>query len=67
MVLRGILGVVGVVLVLVGAVFTGQGTNLIHGSSMSGHGGYAALGVVLLVIGLALLAWTWRRRLRSTI
>ena len=29
-----------------------------HGSSMmSGHGQYAALGVVVIVIGLALLIW----------
>jgi hypothetical protein len=46
---------------LVGIVFIGQGVNVIHGSSMSGHGGYAALGAVLVVIGLALIAWAWRR------
>jgi hypothetical protein len=55
MVLRVISAIVGVVLVLVGVVFVGQGTNVIHGSSMSGHGVYAVLGVVLLVLGLAVL------------
>jgi hypothetical protein len=55
MMLRGISAVVGVVLVLVGVVFVGQGTNVIHGSSMSGHGVYAVLGGVLLVLGLAVL------------
>jgi Mg2+ and Co2+ transporter CorA len=62
MVLRGTLAALGVLIGLVGIVFIGQGVNVIHGSSMSGHGGYAALGAVLLVIGLALVAWVWRRR-----
>jgi protein-S-isoprenylcysteine O-methyltransferase Ste14 len=61
MVLRGTLAAVGVLMGLVGIVFIGQGVNVIHGSSMSGHGAYAALGAVLLVIGLALVAWAWRR------
>lgn len=62
MVMRGALGILGVLAVLIGAVFIGQGTNVIHGSSMSGHGGYAGLGAVLLVIGLGLVIWAWRLR-----
>jgi protein-S-isoprenylcysteine O-methyltransferase Ste14 len=62
MVMRGALGILGAVLVFMGAVFIGQGTNMIHGSSMSGHGGYAGLGAVLLVIGLGLVFWAWRLR-----
>lgn len=61
MLLRASLAAVGVLMCLVGVVFIGQGVNVIHGSSMSGHGGYAALGAVLLVVGLALVAWAWRR------
>jgi hypothetical protein len=60
MVMRGALGLLGVLASVVGAVFIGQGTNLIHGSSMSGHGGYAALGAVLLAIGFGLILWAWR-------
>jgi hypothetical protein len=60
--MRGAFSILGVLLVLVGALFIGQGTNVIHGSSMSGHGGYAGLGAVLLVIGLGLLIWPRRRR-----
>ncbi|MHB8469618.1 MAG: hypothetical protein ACYDCH_07685 [Gaiellaceae bacterium] len=60
--MRGTLGILGVLAALVGAVFIGQGTNVIHGSSMSGHGSYAALGVVLLAIGLGLIVWAWRLR-----
>ena len=55
-------GVVGVGLCLVGIVFILQGTNVIHGSGMSGHGGYAGLGGVLVVAGVALLGWAWRAR-----
>ena len=62
MVMRAILGIVGGLAVLVGVVFIGQGVNVIHGSSMSGHGGYAGLGAVLLVIGLGLVILAWRLR-----
>jgi hypothetical protein len=47
-------GGIGVVLCAVGAVWIGQGTNHIKGSFMTGHKSYAALGVVLVVIGAAL-------------
>jgi hypothetical protein len=62
MVIRAILGILGVLASLIGIVFIGQGTNVIHGSSMSGHGGYAGLGAVLLVVGLGLIVWAWRLR-----
>jgi hypothetical protein len=55
-------GIVGLVLSLTGIVWILQGTNVMHGSGMSGHGGYAVLGVVVLLIGLVLLAWAWRVR-----
>jgi protein-S-isoprenylcysteine O-methyltransferase Ste14 len=60
--MRAMVGIVGVLAVVVGVVFIGQGVNVIHGSSMSGHGGYAGLGAVLLVIGLGLVVWAWRLR-----
>ena len=62
MVIRGALVVLGALAALVGVVFIGQGINVIHGSSMSGHGGYAGLGAVLLVIGVGLMLWAWRLR-----
>jgi protein-S-isoprenylcysteine O-methyltransferase Ste14 len=62
MLLRASLAAVGVLMCLVGVVFIGQGVNVIHGSSMSGHGGYAGLGAVLLLIGLGLVIWAWRLR-----
>jgi hypothetical protein len=63
-VIRGTLLLLGALAVLTGVVFIGQGVNLIHGSSMSGHGGYAGLGAVLLAIGLGLMSWA--RRLRRS-
>ena len=51
-------------LCLIGAVWIAQGTNAVHGSSMSGHGRYAVLGIAVVLIGLALLAWAWRIRKR---
>ena len=62
MLLRASLAIVGLLAVLIGAVFIGQGTNAIHGSSMSGHGGYAWLGGVLVAIGLGLIIGAWRLR-----
>ena len=62
--MRGTLGLLGVLVFLVGVLFVGQGTNVIHGSSMSGHGGYAVLGGVLVVVGLSLVTWAWRLRSR---
>ncbi|MGH2344896.1 MAG: hypothetical protein ACRDG4_06690 [Chloroflexota bacterium] len=45
----------GILLVLVGAVWIGQGFDLIKGSGMSGHGGYALLGAVVVLCGAWLL------------
>jgi Na+/melibiose symporter-like transporter len=54
-------GTVGVVLCLVGAIWIAQGTNALHGSGMSGHGQWTAIGAVFVLIGLVVLAWVWRR------
>jgi uncharacterized membrane protein YidH (DUF202 family) len=51
-------GAIGLVLCLVGLVWIGQGTDVISNSKlMSGHGQYTLLGIVVLVAGLALVAW----------
>ncbi len=55
-------GIIGVVLCLVGAVWVAQGTNVLHGSGMSGHGQYTVLGAVVIVIGLLMLVWAYRAR-----
>jgi hypothetical protein len=53
--------VTGVVLVLTGAVWIGQGTDLVHGSSMTGNTFWAVVGAVCVVAGLVLLGWPWRQ------
>jgi hypothetical protein len=50
-------GIAGLVLCAVGAVWIAQGSGTMHGSGMSGHASYALLGGVVVIVGLALLAW----------
>ena len=57
---------IGVLCCFVGALWIGQGTNLIHGSFMTGRATWAAFGAVLFALGCALLAWAWRSRPRRT-
>ena len=53
--------VIGAALVLAGAVWIGQGTDLIQGSSMTGSTFWAVVGALCVVAGLGLLGWPWRR------
>jgi uncharacterized integral membrane protein len=56
--------IVGLLCCLVGAIWIGQGTNLVHGSFMSGHTQWTVIGAVLVALGLGLIAWAWRHRPR---
>lgn len=58
---RLILGVVGVVLILLGALWVGQGTGAVHGSPMTGHSQWTYIGIVLIVVGVAALVVTVMR------
>ena len=53
---RRALAVVGVVVALVGAVFTLQGAGVLGGSFMSGSGAWLVIGIVMVVAGLVLYA-----------
>jgi hypothetical protein len=54
-------GTIGIVFCLTGVVWIGQGTNVLSNSKlMSGHGRYTLLGLVVLLVGLALLRWAVR-------
>ena len=53
--------VVGVVLALVGLLFTGQGLNLIPGSFMTGDRTWFWVGLVLVVVGVVLVVTGLRR------
>jgi hypothetical protein len=52
--MRAGVGVIGVLILLVGAVFAGQGLNLIPGSFMTGKMEWFWIGSVMVVLGLAL-------------
>jgi hypothetical protein len=58
---RWILLVVGVVLALIGALWTLQGSGVITGSGMSGQVMWLVIGLVALVIGILLLMTNARR------
>lgn len=49
--------IVGVVLVLLGGLWTLQGSNVLGGSVMSGQSQWLYIGLVLLVVGLVALWW----------
>jgi hypothetical protein len=53
--------VVGALLVVAGAVWFGQGTQLIGGSSMTGSTFWAIVGALCVIAGLGLLSWPWRQ------
>jgi len=52
--------VVGALLVVTGAVWLGQGLDLIQGSSMTGSTFWAVVGALCVLGGLVLLGWPWR-------
>ena len=51
MVLAWIRGIAGVVCILIGLVWVGQGTNFLPGSFMSGQTQWAIIGATLVVVG----------------
>ena len=51
----------GVVLILIGLVFTGQGLNLIPGSFMTGNRMWFYIGVAMALVGLVLVIIGLRR------
>ena len=61
---RIVLLVVGVVALITGLVWVGQGANLIPGSFMTGSRTWFAIGLVTAVVGVVLLAAGARRRSR---
>ncbi len=45
----------GILLILIGLLWILQGINVVGGSSMSGHGQYAVIGMIVALIGAWLL------------
>lgn len=56
LIVRAVVGGLGLLLLLVGAVFVGQGVGAIGGSFMTGQTKWAAIGAVLVGVGVVLLA-----------
>ena len=54
--------VLGIVLVLLGLLWLGQGVGLVPGSVMSGSAFWAVVGAALVLVGALLLVAEWRRR-----
>ena len=54
--------IVGIILVLLGALWTLQGSNLIGGSIMSGQSQWLYIGIVVVIVGLGVIWWVRRRR-----
>lgn len=59
---RIVLIVVGLVALVVGAVFAGQGLNLIPGSFMTGDRTWLVVGLIMVVAGVVLIRFGLRRR-----
>ncbi len=57
--------VLGVVLCAIGAVFILQGTNVVQGSGMSGHGRWAVIGAASVAMGVVVIVLAARSRGRS--
>ncbi|RFA08867.1 hypothetical protein B7R54_06230 [Subtercola boreus] len=53
--------IVGVIALIVGGVFAGQGANLIPGSSMTGDRMWLYIGLVLAAVGVVLIVLGLRR------
>lgn len=54
--------IIGIVLLLLGALWIGQGSNLIGGSFMSGQNQWLYIGIVVAIIGAVLLYLAHGRR-----
>jgi protein-S-isoprenylcysteine O-methyltransferase Ste14 len=55
------LTVVGLIAVLIGGVFAGQGANLIPGSSMTGDRTWLYIGVIVAIVGIIAVVTGLRR------
>ena len=55
---------VGVLIALVGAVFAGQGLGYIPGSVMTNDIKWFWIGLVMVIVGVAVAAWSFLRRPR---
>ena len=57
--------IVGILMFLIGIVWTLQGIDILQGSVMSGDPFWAYVGIVLLIVGPILTFVGWRRGTRT--
>ena len=56
---------IGALLVLIGGLWIAQGTDILKGSAMTGHGSWAAAGLVAVLVGAFLIVWDVLRHRRA--
>jgi hypothetical protein len=61
--MKTFLTVVGVMAILMGFIWILQGINILGGSSMTGQTQWAVNGCISVIIGIGLLAFTYRQRI----
>jgi hypothetical protein len=54
--------IVGIILILLGALWVAQGSNLMPNTMMSGQGMWLWIGIVVVIVGAGALWWVNRRR-----
>ncbi|WP_299538916.1 hypothetical protein [Phenylobacterium sp.] len=59
--MRVVLTILGVLMILMGGIWTLQGFNILPGSFMTGDLKWAIYGSVLSLAGIALIVWSRRR------
>jgi uncharacterized membrane protein len=57
-----ILSIIGILLILMGAIWFLQGINVIPGSIMTGQTQWAIYGALAIIVGIGLLVLAYRRR-----
>ena len=58
---RTFLIVIGVIILVIGGIFAGQGANIIPGSSMTGDPTWLYVGIAMVVVGLIVIVFGVRR------
>jgi hypothetical protein len=63
--MKWVLLILGILLLLVGAVWTLQGTNVLTQGAMAGHMRWTAIGGALGIVGIVLIVLGARRRVKK--
>jgi hypothetical protein len=60
--MKTILNILGIVLILAGGAFFLQGISVLPGSYMTGDPQWVMNGSIMIVIGIGLIIWAWRKK-----